>query len=191
MMDNHGKNDLSLVNNRNVLPFITRSQRLAEDLMRLYKMNESILDAFKRGQVQRTVYVHFNKIFQAESTEQDKEVIFDLLKQGQLVYHILLAFDMQGKQMTLDSVFPSYEFDKLVSKICYLCVPLDLYEEALAEGDFEGDTRQETIQNYIDDIILEARQGILRAYVTNDAQETFIFSRVEVTVLMGHLVLVT
>lgn len=191
MTGDHGNIEPRMVGQRKIVPFTTRSQRLAEDLMKVFKMKDSIIDAFKRGNVQRTVYVHYNKIFQVESTGQDKEVIFDLLSQGQLVYHILLALDMQGKQMTLDGEFPSYAFDKLVSKICYLCVPLDLYEEALTEGDLEGATRQETIQNYIDDLIFEAQQGILRAYVTDDSQETFTFSRIEVTVVRGNLVLVT
>jgi len=176
---------------KNVLPFITRSQRLAEELMKVYSMSDGIIESFKRGIVRRTVYVHYNKILQTDATDQDKSVIADLFKQGHIVFHILLALDMQDKQLELDSEFPTYVFDKLITKICYLCVPLDLYEEALQEDGLEGDTRQETIQNYIDDMVLEAQQGILKAYVTDDSQETYTFSRVEVTVIRGNLVLVT
>jgi hypothetical protein len=191
MSDNNEKMCQRIARDGNILPFITRSQKLAEDLMRVFNMSEGIIEAFKQGKVQRTTYVHYNKIIHSEVTDEDQEIIFDLLKQGQIVYHILLALDMKGKQLFFETEFPSYVFEELISKICYLCIPLDLYGEAINEEGFQGDTRQETVQNYIEDIIFEARQGILKAYVTDDSRTTLEFSQVEVTVVRGNLVLVT
>lgn len=180
-----------MVGSGKVVPFITRSQKLAEEIMRIYKMSDSIIDSFKQGEVRRSIYVHYNKIIQSVATEADQEIIFDLLKQGELVYHILLAYDMQGKQLNLGGDYPSYIFEKLISKICYLCVPVDLNEVACSIEGIEGETRLETTQNYIDDVLFEARQGVLRAYVTDDFHETLTFNQIEVTVIRGDLVLVT
>ncbi|MEK5165796.1 hypothetical protein NYE69_26100 [Paenibacillus sp. FSL R5-0527] len=191
MADDNGKVDPRVVRSRKIIPFVTRSQRLAEDIMRIFGIKESIIESFKEGRVLRTNYIHYNKIFQSEPTEQDLEVISDLLEQGQLVYHILLAIDMDGKEIDISSEYPTYVFDNLITKKCYLCVPTNIYEEALHEEGYEGSTRQETIQNYIDQTLFEAQQGVLNAYVTDDSNEKYSFCKIEVTVIRENLVLVT
>jgi len=191
MADDNGKVDPRVVRSRKIIPFVTRSQRLAEDIMRIFGIKESIIESFKEGRVLRTNYIHYNKIFQSEPTEQDLEVISDLLEQGQLVYHILLAIDMDGKEIDISSEYPTYVIDNLITKKCYLCVPTNIYEEALHEEGYEGSTRQETIQNYIDQTLFEAQQGILNAYVTDDSHEKYSFCKIEVTVIRDNLVLVT
>jgi hypothetical protein len=49
----------------------------------------------------------------------------------------------------------------LITKKCYLCVPTNLYEEALNDDGHEGSTRQDTVQNFIE------RQGVLNAYIAS------------------------
>jgi hypothetical protein len=181
---------IMMASNSNVVPFLKKSQKLAEDLMNMFGMKESIINSFNEGKVLRTNYVHYNKIFQSDATEQDLKVKKCLMEMGYLVYHILLSLDMSNKQLYVSGENPVFQFDNLFTKKCYLCVPTNLYEAAFKDGGHEGRTRQETVQNYMEHILSEAQRGFLSAFVSDD-ENKLTYTNIEVTVVRGNLVVIT
>lgn len=80
------------------------------------------------------------------------------------------------------------EFDELVTRKCFLSVPINIYDEATRDDGHEVGSRQETLQNYIEHILAEAQWGFLSGYVSSGVEDKLVYSNIEVTVVRGNLV---
>ncbi|MED1206098.1 hypothetical protein [Heyndrickxia acidicola] len=83
-----------------IVPFATRSQKLAMDLMKTVSVKGSIIKSFKEGKVLSTNCLNPLSIFHEGLSDKYKEIISDLDKNGLSVYHVLLSYFMVGKQTT-------------------------------------------------------------------------------------------
>jgi hypothetical protein len=170
------KKDLRLWKASNsIIPFVTRGQKLAEDIMETLRMKASIIEHFKQGVVTKTNYINYHKVLQSEVTDQDKRIISDLEKNGLLVYHILMSYSLSGVIEEISSEFSVSTFGEVITKKSFLYVPIDIFQEAKAEGDAEEDSnRSDEIKNHIDHILSQSEIGNLNAFeVTSTGIETF------------------
>ncbi|SFM52948.1 hypothetical protein SAMN03159341_14315 [Paenibacillus sp. 1_12] len=171
----------------NPLHFTTRSQKLALELMKTLGIKESIVKAFQQGTVSRTNYINYNRILQANATEQDQQIISDLDKNGLLVYHILLSLEMDWQVADISSDQATSTFERIITLKSYLCVPLDMFAEEDMHGE-ESPPRGIVIRNFIENSLFMAKQGFLYAYVVNEANSNSNYGNIEVTVVRGELV---
>jgi hypothetical protein len=108
-----------------IIPFATRSKKLAEDLMKEVGIKKSIIDSFKEGKVLKTNCISPLSISQEDVSEWDKEIISDLDQDGLMVYHILFSYFMIEKKTEIQCEHELSTFEKVVT-MKYLCVPKDL-----------------------------------------------------------------
>ncbi|MED4015756.1 hypothetical protein [Sutcliffiella cohnii] len=116
-MKKHIEKDLRLWRNGDcILPFASRSQKFAIDLMKTVGMRKSIIHSFKEGKVSKTNCLNPLSIFQEELSEIDEGIISDLDKNGLLVYHVLLSYFMVRKETEIQCEHESGVFICLCSK---------------------------------------------------------------------------
>lgn len=175
-----------------VIPFATRSQKLAIDLMKKVGMKDSIIKSFIEGKVSKTNCLNPLSIKQEELSEIDEEIISDLDKNGLSVYHVLLSYIMVGKQTEIQCEHEVSTYEKVISTTSYLCVPKDIFAEAMSfDEDITNESNRElVIKEYIEHELYLAIQGYLYAYVVSeDGSEDFY--NIEVNVLNGELLRVS
>lgn len=172
------------------ISFTTRSQKLAEDLMKTLDMKESTIKQFKEGKVLKKNCINPLSILQEDVSDQDKKTISDLAQNGLIVYHILSSHRIIGKVNEIQSEFEVSMFEKVITITSYLCVPKDIFGEAslIDEAVVKESDRKSVINNFIEDALLTARQGFLFAYVVNEEHSISDFVDIEVNVINGNLV---
>jgi hypothetical protein len=172
-----------------IVPFATRSQKLAIDLMKKVGMKDSIIKSFIEGKVYKTNCLNPLSIKQEELSEKDGEIISDLDKNGLSVYHVLLSYFMVGKQIEIQCEHEVSTYEKVISTTSYLCVPKDVFTEAMSfDEDITNESNREVvIKEYIEQDLFMANQGYLYAYVVNDEDGSADFYNVGVNVLNGDL----
>lgn len=173
-----------------VIPFATRSQKLALDLMRTVGIKESILVSFREGKVVRTNCLNALSISQELLSEIDEGIISDLEKNGLSVYHVLLSYFMVGKHTEIQCEHEVSIYEKIVSTKSFLCVPKDIFAEAMSfDEDINNDSNRElVIKEYIEHEIFMANQGSLYAYVVNEEDGIGDFFNISVNVYNGNFV---
>jgi hypothetical protein len=176
-----------------ILPFTTRSKKLAIDLMKTVGMKASIIESFKEGKVLRTDGLNPLSISQENLTEKDERILSDLDKSGLSVYHILFSNFMVGKQTQIQSEHEVSTYEKVISTKCYLCVPNDIFDDAVKYSDDLADesNRESVIKEYIEHDLLMANQGYLYAYVVNDEDCSGDFFYVGVNAFNGDILRVS
>lgn len=153
-----------------VLPFVTRSQNLAKDLMKTVGVKESIVKLFLEGKILKTNCKNPLAITEEEVSEKDKGIILDLKQNGLIVYHVLESNIMVGKQVEIECEHEVSTYEKVVSTRSFLCVPNDIFAEAVAfDEDITNESiREMVIKEYIEHDLFLANQGYLYAYVVNE-----------------------
>ncbi|MEC1717212.1 hypothetical protein ABEV09_07295 [Schinkia azotoformans] len=176
-----------------VIPFATRSQKLAVDLMKTVGMKDSIIESFMEGRVLRTNGLNPLSILQENLTEIDEEIISDLDKNGLSVYHVLLSYFMAGKQTEIQCEHEVSTYEKVITSKSYLCVPKDIFAEAMTfDEDVTNESNRETvIKECIEHEIFMANQGYLYAYVVSDEDGFADFYNLGVNLLNGELLRVS
>lgn len=172
-----------------VIPFATRSQKLALDLMKTVGIKESIIISFREGKVVRTNCLNPLAISQEHLSEIDEGIISDLDKNGLSVYHVLLSYFMVGKQTEIHCEHEVSIYEKIVSTKSFLCVPKDIFAETMSfDEDITNDSNRElVIKEYIEHEIFMANQGYLYAYVVNEQDGFGDFFNIGVIVFNGDL----
>jgi hypothetical protein len=175
---------------RNLVPFATRSIRLAEQIMKELKMEKAVIELFKQGTILKTNYVSCSTIFNAELMPTDKKVIADLVQNGLLAYHILHSLGMEGQKIDIESEHDSSTFERMVIKKTFLCVPLDIQNEAIQEDiSIDYNNRKEAIENYIGHALFMAKQGYVFAYEHIEIEpENGQFTYIEIGLLNNKLI---
>jgi hypothetical protein len=176
-----------------ILPFATRSQKLAIDLMKTVGVKETIIESFKEGKVLRTNGLNPLSIYQEGLSEKDERILSDLDKNGLAVYHVLLSYFMVGKQTEIQCEHEVSTYEKVISTKSYLCVPNDVFEDAVKYGDDLTDesSRESVTKEYIEHELLMANQGYLCAYVVNDEDGSGDFFYVGVNIFNGEILRVS
>ncbi|MFC5734321.1 hypothetical protein [Cytobacillus gottheilii] len=185
--------DLRLCGKGNsILPFATRSQKLALDLMKTVGMKGSIMKSFKEGKILKTNCLNPLSISQENLTETDEGIISDLDKNGLSVYHVLLSYFMVGKQTEIQCEHEVSTYEKVITTKSYLCVPKDIFTEAMSfDEDITNESNKESvIKEYIEHDLFMANQGYLYAYVVSDDGSAD-FYNIGVNVLNGDLLRVS
>lgn len=175
-----------------IIPFATRSQKLAIDLMGTVGMKDGIIKLFKEGKVLKTNCLNPLSIFQEELSETDEGIISDLDKNGLSAYHVLLSHYMVGKQTDIQCEHEVSTFEKVIVTKSYLCVPKDIFADAMTfdENITNESNKESVITEYIEHEIFMANQGYMYAYVVNDDDSTD-FYNIGVNVLNGDLLRVS
>lgn len=183
------KKDLRLGKRGNsVSPFLTRSKKLAKDLMKAVGVRESIIEVFEAGNVLKTNCKNPLSITHECISKKDREIILDLKKNGLLAYHVLESYIMIGKQIEIQCEHEVSTYEKIICTKSYLCVPEDIFAEATSfDKDFSDiSNRDLVIKEYIEHEIFMANQGYLYAYVLNDDGSSD-FYHIEARVFNGDL----
>lgn len=176
------------VNENNLVPFISRSQRFAINLMKTVGIKKGIIDEFKKGRIVKTEFLNFNLNIHSEILEQDKFIISELETNGFLVYSIIYSYSLIGKAEDIIGEYEISMFEKVVTIKNYLCVPSDIYKEAcLIEEDLIDHNEDIIINDYIERYLYMAKLGFLFAYVVNDEENFSEFQDIEVAIFDGHL----
>ncbi|WP_096202953.1 hypothetical protein [Bacillus sp. FJAT-45350] len=172
------------------IPFTTRDQKLASDLMRTLGMKKAIIKSFNEGKILKTNCINPLSIYQQDASKQDKQIISDLAHNGLLVYHILYSYKMIDKVNDIQSEFEVSMFENVALITSYLCAPKDIFGEAnlLDEDVVKESNRKSVINNFVEDAILRANQGFLFAYVVNEEHGISDFNDIEVSVMDGNIV---
>ncbi|AYV72917.1 hypothetical protein M1D49_00365 [Bacillus sp. PK3-056] len=189
-MTKHIEKDLRLWGKGNsILPFATRSWKLAIDLMEIVGMKESIIKSYKEGKVLRTNCLNPLSISQENLTEIDEGIISELAKNGLSVYHVLLSYIMVGKQTEIQCEHEVSTYEKVITSTSYLCVPKDIFTEAMSfDEDITNESNQELVtKEYIEHEIFMAIQGYLYAYVVSEDGSADFFNIVG-NVLKGEFI---
>lgn len=175
-----------------IIPFTTRSQKLAIDLMKTVGMKDCIIKSFKEGKVLKTNSLNPLSISQIGLTELDERIISDLEKNGLLVYHVLLSNYMVGKQTEIQSEHEVSTYEKVITAKSYLCVPMDIFAEAITfhEGVTNESNKGLVIKEHTEHEIFMATQGYMHAYIVNEDGSAD-FYNVGVNVYNGDLLRVT
>lgn len=176
--------------NNGIIPFVTRSQKLALDLMKAIKMKNNIVTSFNEGKILKTNSLNPLSIYQEELSEVEKEIIADLDKNGLFVYHVLLSYYMVGKQIEIQCEHEVSSFEKVIVTTSYLCVPKDIFADAMADDEniTEESNRGLVIKEYMEHEIFMAHQGYLFAYVVNEEDGAGDFYKIGVNSLNGNLI---
>lgn len=175
-----------------IIPFETRSQKLARDLMKAVGLKKGIIESFESGQIVRTNCKNVLSITQENITENDMKIISDLETNGLLVYHVLVSDIMIGIKTEIQCEHEVSTYENIISTISYLCVPSDIFTEAMSyENDVTNEgSRESVIKEYIEHNILMANQGYLNAYVLNN-DDSADFYNIGVNVFNGNLIRVS
>jgi hypothetical protein len=175
-----------------IIPFATRSQKLAEGLMKTVGMKESIIESHKEGKVSKTNCINPLAIYQDDVSDSDMSTISDLEQNGLLVYHILFSYLMIGKKTEIQCEHELSTFENVVTMTSYLCVPKDIFAESIAtdEDVTSESNKAEVIKEYIEHVMLMANQGYLYAYVVCEVKKYSGFYNIQVNVLNGDLIFV-
>ncbi|KZO01112.1 hypothetical protein [Pseudobacillus badius] len=190
MANDKGK-DLRLWNRGNyILPFLSRSQKLAKDLMKTIGVKVSIIESFEVGKVLKTNCKNPLSITQKGISETDKEIIRDLSKKGLLVYHVLESYIMLNKQTEIQCEYEVSTYENVVSTKNYLCVPKDIFSDAMSfrEDVADEDNRELIIKEYIEQEIFMANQGYLYAYTVRGDNGSGDFFNISINVFNGEVV---
>lgn len=176
-------------NSNVIIPFITRSQKLALDLMKAVRMKDSIISAFNEGKTLKTNSINPLSIYQEKLSEVDEKIISDLDKNGLFVYHVLLSYYMVGKQMEIQCEHEVSSYEKVIMTTSYLCVPKDIFAEAMADDEniTEDSNKGLVIKEYMEHEIFMAHQGYLFAYVVNEEDGSGDFYKIGVNSLNGNI----
>jgi hypothetical protein len=182
-----GKRDSRLWNKRDVskiVPYISRSLRLAEQIMKTLGVKESIIDAFKNGEIMITNSLRPTMIIQGGVTDRDKEIIDELDQNGLMVYHVLFSCVMLGKKPDIQSEFEVNTFEQVVPIKSYLYVPKDIFEEAIyIDPDLMDKPREVVIKDYVEHTLFKAKQGYLSAYSVNKETNVAQFGEIFVSTI--------
>lgn len=192
-MSKNKEKDLRLWGKGNsIVPFATRSQKLAIDLMKKVGMKDSIIESFKEGKVFKTNCSNPLFIKQEELSEKDEEIISDLDKNGLSVYHVLLSHFMVGKETEIQCEHEVSTYEKVISTTSYLCVPKDIFAEAMTfDEDITNErNRESVIKEYIEHDLFMANQGYIYSYVLSDDGSAD-FYNIGVNILNGDLLRVS
>jgi hypothetical protein len=193
-MTKHIEKDLRLwEKGKSILPFATRSQKLAKDLMKSVGLKESTIELFEAGQVLKTNCNNPLSIIQDDISETDRQTISDLSKNGLIVYHVLESYIMQGKQTEIQCEHEVSTYEKVISTKSYLCVPKDIFADAMAfDEDITNESNRElVIKEYIEHDLFMVSQGYMYAYVVNDEDGSADFYNIGVNILNGDLLRVS
>ncbi|RDE36619.1 hypothetical protein DV713_00035 [Parageobacillus thermoglucosidasius] len=187
-----GKRDSRLWNKGDVskiVPYTSRSLRLAEQIMKTLGVKESIIDAFKNGEILVTNSLRPTMIVQEGVTDRDKEIIDELDQNGLMVYHVLFSCIMLGKKPDIQSEFEVNTFEQVVPIKSYLYVPKDIFEEAIyIDPDLMDKPREVVIKEYVEHTIFKAKQGYLSAYTLNEETNVAMFDEISVSRVQGDLI---
>ncbi|MGR6904580.1 hypothetical protein [Lysinibacillus sp. BSL11] len=177
---------------KSIVPFATRSQKLAIDLMKKVGMKDCIIESFKEGKVLKTNCLNPLSISLENLTEIDEGIISELDKNGLSVYHVLLSRFMVGKQTEIQCEHEVSKYEKVISTTSYLCVPKDILTEAMTfDGDITNESNRElVIKEYIEHDLFMANQGYIYSYVVSDDGLTD-FYYIGVKVLNGEMLRVS
>ncbi|OEB99789.1 MULTISPECIES: hypothetical protein [Lysinibacillus] len=177
-------------NSNGIIPFLTRSEKLAIDLMKAIRLKDNIITAFSEEKILKTNSLNPLSIYQEELSEVDEGIISDLDKNGLLVYHVLLSYYMVGKQIEIQCEHEVSSFEKVIVTKSYLCVPKDIFADAMADDEeiTEESDRRLVIKEYMEHEIFMANQGYLFAYVVNEEDGSADFYHIGVNVLNSNLI---
>jgi hypothetical protein len=176
-----------------IIPFTNRSQKLVIELMRTVGMKGIIIESYMEGTVLRTNGLNPLSVSQENLTGKDEGIISDLDKNGLSVYHVLLSYFMVGKETVIQCEHEVSTYQKVISTKSYLCVPKDIFDDAVKFGDdlTEEINRESVIKEYIEHDLLMANQGYLYAYVVNDEDGSGEFFYIGVNVFNGEILRVS
>jgi hypothetical protein len=176
-----------------IIPFATRSKKLAIDIMKTVSMKGSIIESFKEGKVLITNGLNSLSISQGNLTEKDERILSDLDKNGLSVYHVLSSYFMVGKQTEIQCEHEVSTYEQVILTKAYLCIPNEIFDDAVKYGDDLTDesSRESVIKEYIEHELLMAQQGYLCAYVVNDEDGLGDFFYVGVNALNGEILRVS
>jgi hypothetical protein len=174
-----------------IIPFATRSQKLAIDLMKTVGIKDIIIKSFKEGKILKTNCLISLSIFQEELSEPDEGIISDLDKNGLSVYHVLLSYFMVGKQTEIQCEHEVSTYERVITTKSYLCVPKDIFAEATTfDEDITNESDKESVnKEYIEHDKFMATQGYLYGYVVHDSFADFY--NIWVNILNGDLLRVS
>lgn len=177
---------------RSVLPFVTRSQKLAIELMKTVGMKDSTIEILASGKILKTNCKNPLAIIEEDVSEEDKKIISDLKQNGLNVYHVLESNIMIGKQIEIECEHEVSTYESVVSSRSFLCVPNDIFVEAITfDEDMTNESnRKSVIKEYIEHGLFLANQGYLYAYVVNDDGSAD-FYNIGVYILNGDLLRVS
>jgi hypothetical protein len=127
---------------------------------------------------------------QSVHSEQDKRIISDLEQNGLLVYHVLFSLVMIGQVVDIESEYSTSFFDKVATLKSYLCVPSNIFAEAMLydeEVDSESG-RYIVIKEFIEHSDFMAKQGYSFAHTITEGSDDVDFGNIMVNMVNGDLV---